>query len=206
MRINSWWNKASREILMKVLVITMLCSLLTACRTLFGEKNAPARSFTPEELLIGIEIFPTGWYTFPPIHPVGDALVTQESVCQGFGKTVNDEQVGSVAQCIYRQQNAEVAARVFEHVYLPRKRHKTPLDEWGFQSLTAQQTSFGCSEAPDGSGYLVCEWGSQYEEYIVTFSVQLVPDEVSLADMGSLVEAIDNRMSEYLALPVDDTE
>lgn len=191
---------------MKVLVITLLCSLLTACRALFGEKNAPARSFTPEELLIGIETFPAGWYTFPPILPIGDNLVTQESVCQGFGKTVNGEQVGSASQCVYRQQHAEGAARRFEHVYVSQTKQSLTLSSWTYQSKEAEQSLFWCANASDGSGFKVCEWGSQYEEYIITFKMRLVPGEVSLADMESLVEAIDNRISEYLALPVDDTE
>lgn len=200
MQIKSWLGNGSKNMTVSLVVIFItLVSFMTGCSVLV-QKEAPARDFPPEALLVDLEAFPEDWFSFEPVLPVGDDLVSHESVCQGFGKTVDGERVGSAAHCIYRKSNQDVAQRSFEHVYLTQTKLSLTVDNWTYSSVVTDQFLFWCANASDGSGNLRCEWGATYEEYIITFSMRLIPGGVSLADMEGIVEIIDFQMGSYLGL------
>ncbi|WP_448338105.1 hypothetical protein [Chloroflexus aurantiacus] len=106
---------------------------------------------------------------------------------------------------IYRHQSTGIARRTFDKVYLAMARSLDPVSEWTYQSPVAEQSRFGCGNMA-GSVGIFCEWGAQYEEYIVVFGVALPPGEVSLANIEQIedvVRAIDARMAEYLGKPLE---
>lgn len=192
--------------MVKMILAVFLLLLLTACGLKFGEKSTPERSFKPEDLLVGDEILPSPWNSSGLIFPTGVDLATNESISKGIGVTVNGVRSGRALQSVYRYLNEEIAARKFVYVYLSPTKQSLALDDWAYQSQVAKQTLVWCAESPDSSGYLVCEWGAQYEEYIITFQMRLVPGEATVEDMENIVRAIDLKVSEYLNLHIDSAE
>ncbi len=189
-----------------MMVLTTLVMLpLTACRLRFWEPLAPQRSFSPEDLLIDQEIVPPGWDLTEPTFPTGDTLCTTECATRGF--TVSDDE-GSIrygGHDVYRYRSAGIARRTFEKVYLSATRLQTSASGWTYQSPVAERSHFGCHRM-GGDARVICEWGAQYEEYIILFSVGMSSDEVSPANIQQIEEiirAIDARMAEYLGKPLE---
>lgn len=206
MQMNNRRFSWSEGKMVKMILATALLLMLTACELKFEKKSAPERFFKPEDLLVGEEILPSLWSSSGLVFPSGIDLATKESISEGFGITVNGERSGRALQSVYRYFNEEISARKFAHVYLSPTKQSLVLGNWTYQSQVAKQTHVWCAESPDGSGHLVCEWGAQYEEYIVTFQMRLVPGEATLEDMENVVRAIDLKVSKYLNLHIDSTE
>ena len=186
-----------------VLAITVTL-LLTACRFRFWEPLAPERSFTPEDLLIDQSIVPPGWELTEPAFPVGDTLCTTECATIGFKVTDDESSIEYGGHDVYRYLSTGIARRTFEKVYLAMARSLDPVSEWTYQSQIAEQSHFGCGNMAGNVG-VYCQWGGQYEEYIVVFGARVPPGEVSLANieqMEEVVRAIDERMAEYLGKPL----
>ena len=186
--------------------LTVLVMLpLTACRLRFWEPLAPQRSFAPEDLLIDQDIAPPGWELTDPTFPAGDTLCTTECATRGFTVSDNENPVRYGGHDVYRYRSTGIAQRTFEKVYLSATRLQTSLNGWTYQSQIAERSHFGCHNMAGNVG-LYCEWGAQYEEYIVVFGVALPPGEVSLANIEQIeeiVRAIDARMAEYLGKPLE---
>ena len=188
-----------------MLLVAMLC--LAACKVLFWEPRAPQRSFELEDLLIGQEVIPSVWKdSWGPLYQSGDDLCTTECVAIRFGVAGRESHIQAVHN-VYRYLSAGIARRTFEKVYLPSKVYLKAVDEWPYESTTAEQSHFGCYS--DGRSTPTCQWAGQYEEYIVVFWTRMTPGEVSLADIEKAVRAIDARMALYLnkaVTPTPDTE
>jgi len=192
-----WWT-------LGVIALT-IALLLTACG--FLEPRAPERTFTPGELLIDQGILPRGWKLTGPSFPAGDTLCTRESAWIGY--TVTDEQrsIRGGTHSVYRHQSVWIAHRTFDRVYLAMARSLDPVSEWKYQSQIAEQSHFGCDNTGGGVD-VYCEWGGQYEEYIVVFGARVAPGEVSSASIEQIeevVKAIDERMAEYLEKSSEET-
>lgn len=194
-----------------VLVITVTL-LLTACGVCrfweYWEPRAPERSFAPEDLLIDQSIVPPGWELTKPTFPVGDTLCTSECATIGFKVQVTDDEhsIQYGGHDVYRYRSAGIARRTFEKVYLSATRLQASASGWTYQSPVAEQSHFGCGNMAGNVG-VFCEWGGQYEEYIVVFGARVPPGEVSLANikqMEEVVRAIDARMAQYLGKPLKD--
>lgn len=187
-----------------VLLIMTVVPLLTACWCgfRFWEPLAPERTFTPEDLLIDQDIVPPGWELSNPFFPTGDTLCTTECASRGFKVTIADEySIRYGGHDVYRYRSTGIARRTFEIVYLSETTLHTSASGWTYQSPVADRWHFGCNEMA-GSVGVYCEWGGQYEEYIVLFGAALPPGEVSLANIKQIediVRAIDARMAEYLS-------
>ncbi len=182
---------------------TTVTLLMTSCGYRFWEPHAPERSFTPEDLLIDQEIVPPGWELTEPTFPAGDTLCTTECSTRGFTVSDDESLIRYGGHDVYRYLSAGIARRTFEKVYLATARSLDPVSEWTYQSPVAERSHFGCHRV-GGDARVICEWGAQYEEYIILFSVALSSDEVSLASMEQIeemVRAIDARMAEYLDKP-----
>jgi hypothetical protein len=191
------WSVLSMWKVRVTLLITMLC--FAACRVLFWEPRAPQRSFKLEDLLIGQEVIPSVWKdSWGPLYQSGDDLCTTECAAIRFGVAGRDPHIQAVHN-VYYYLSAGIARRTFKKVYLPSKERLKPVDEWTYESATAEQSHFGCYS--DGRSTPACQWAGQYEEYILVFWTRMTPGEVTLADIEKAVRAIDERMALYLQSP-----
>lgn len=181
--------------------------LLSACGYRFWQPRAPERSFTVEDLLIDQDMVPAGWELTDPLFPVGDTLCTTECATIGFKVTGDESSIEYGGQDVYRYHSAGIAHRTFERIYLSATRLQTSADGWMYQSPVAEQSHFGCGKMA-GNVEVYCEWGGQYEEYIVVFGARVPPGEVSLASIEQLeevVRTIDEKMALYLGKAVEST-
>jgi len=191
-----------------IVLTTTIMLFLTACGYRFWEPRAPQRSFTPEDLLIDQEIVPPGWELTKPLFPTGDDLCTTECATIGFKVTDDESSIEYGGHDVYRYLSAGIARRTFEKVYLSATRLQTSESAWTYQSPIAEQSHFGCGNMAGNVG-VYCQWGGQYEEYIVVFGVRVPPGEVSLANIRQIeevVRAIDERMAQYLDKPFEDSD
>ena len=175
--------------------------LLTACVYRFWEPRAPERSFTPEDLLIDLDIVPPGWGLTDPLFPTGDDLCTNECATIGFKVTDDASSIEYGRHDVYRYRSAGIARRTFEVVYLSATKLQASASRWTYQSPIAEQSHFGCDDMAGNVG-VYCQWGGQYEEYIVVFGARVPYGEVSLANieqMEGVIGAIDERMAFYLS-------
>ena len=188
----------SWKVMMVPLVgVSVLLLILSSCRP--WESSASERTFTTEELLINQSIVPASWDLTNPTFPTGDELCTDDSATIGY--TVDDDlAIQGGTHSVYRHQNARIASRTFEKVYLAMVRSFSPVDEWTYQSQTANLSYFGCHNMAGNVG-VYCKWGGQYEEYIMVLGMRLPPGEISLSDieqMEVIIRTVDMRMAEYL--------
>jgi len=188
-----------------ILLTAIVVLPLIACGCWLWEPRAPERSFTPEDLLIDKSIVPPGWELTDPSFPTGDTLVTTESATIGVKATDDESSIKYGGHDVYRHQSTGSARRRFDEVYLATARSLDSVSEWMYQSPVAERSHFGCHNMAGNVG-VYCEWGAQYEEYIVVFGARLPPGEVSLANIEQIeeiVRAIDARMAEYLDKPLE---
>lgn len=198
------WLKWRLRLMILVATATLL---LSACGYRFWEPRAPERSFTVEDLLIDQDIVPPGWELTDPLFPVGDTLCTTECATIGFKVTDDESSIEYGGHDAYRYRSAGIARRTFEKMYLSATRLQTSASGWTYQSPVAEQSHFGCGNMAGNVG-VYCEWGGQYEEYIVVFGVTVPPGEVSLANIEQVEEmarAIDEKMALCLGKAVGST-
>jgi hypothetical protein len=190
-----------------MVLVTTVTLLLTACEYRFWEPRAPERSFTPEDLLIDQDIVPHDWKLTFPLFPTGDDLCTSECATIGFKATDDASSIEYGGHSVYRYLSTGIARRTFKVVYLSATKLQASVSGWTYQSPVAEQSHFGCGNMAGNVG-VYCEWGGQYEEYIVVFGARVPPGEVSMANIKQIeesVRAIDARMAQYLEKPSEDS-
>jgi hypothetical protein len=192
-----------------MMVTATVTLLLAACVHRFWEPRAPERSFTPQDLLIDQEIVPPGWELTEALFPTGDDLCTTECATIGFEVADDESWIEYGGHDVYRYRSTGIARRTFAKVYLSATRLQASASGWTYRSSVAEQSHFGCGNMAGNVG-VYCEWGAQYEEYIVVFGARVPPGEASLAgieQMEEVVRAIEARMAQYLSkLPEDSNE
>jgi hypothetical protein len=197
-------KQRSWKIVLVILIVAVML-LLIACGCRFWEPRAPERSFTPEDLLIDEDIVPLGWELTDPTFPAGDTLCTTECATRGFTVSDDESSIRYGGHDVYRYRSTGIARRTFEKVYLSATRLQDSASGWTYQSSIAERSHFGCHRM-GGDARIICEWGAQYEEYIILFSVAMSSDEVypaSIEQIEEIVRAIDARMAEYLGKPLE---
>ena len=168
----------------------------SACRIRIREPLAPERSFKIEELLLEQYAIPSTWETSEPFFPQGDDLCGTDCIAYQF-KEANTEGPGLAEHIIYKYPSTAHASRTFEKIYLPKNRSLKPNQAWQYQSPITSLEHFGCIEYPEPTG-LICEWGGQYDEYIVVFRTRINSNEMMLENMEEIVKSIDSHMANYL--------
>jgi hypothetical protein len=190
------------------ILLAAAATVLTACGWYsFWESRAPERSFMPEDLLIDQDIVPSGWELTGPHFPTGDDLCTRQCATIGFKAAGDQSSIEYGGHDVYGYLSTGIARRTFDHVYLRKAAYLHSQDEWTYLSPLAEQSYFGCGNMAGNVG-VYCQWGGQYEEYIVVFGARVPPGEVTLENielMEQMVRAIDDRMAQYLGKPVDDS-
>jgi hypothetical protein len=108
--------------------------------------------------------------------------------------TANHER-GMATHRVARFRSVSEARRIYRR-YFSTPLGRTP-SNWGYENTMADKASIGCYDY-EGRDLPVCEWAGQYEEYVVSFIVWLVPGSVSLENVEDVVRAIDARMIQHL--------
>lgn len=174
-----------------VLTVTAML-LLSACT------QAPERSFTTMELLIGLSDMPKGWQVSDGPDRAED-YISREDASGIVFVAQTDSPRRTASHRVYRYDSSVQAKRVYERLVLPTEAGECP-PTWVYQSPVAEQSHFVCYDY-EGRELPVCTWSGRYEEYIVVFHSWLIPDWMSLNDVERVVRAIDERMAQYLEKP-----
>lgn len=179
--------KRSVNLILLILSGMLLLSTVCCCGP-----RAPKRDFTTEVLLLDETVFPTKT-TAGPITSNPDRHGARESL----GRSIYHPS-GLAGHDIYRYTSARGAAREFERQMdlSFRGGDWTVPAEIAYQSPTADQFYLACGT----SGNIpMCRVIAQYEEYFVRLNVHMRPTFMTYADLESVLQAMDDRMTYYLA-------
>lgn len=166
----------------------------------WGESEAPQRSFTPGDLLVGLDSFPTEWQRFEPYVPSGDDLCTTECAAVQYTMAEANSPGPLATQSVYRYLSTRIAQRTFDKVFLAQERSLEAVSSWTFKSSVADQAHFGCRTMAGNVGQ-VCVWGGRYEEFIVVFRTQIGVADMSLSALEAIVRATDAMVASHLGHP-----
>lgn len=113
----------------------------------------------------------------------------------GFLSDLYPESFG-VSEEVYRFHTTKSAQSDFE----AEKNILTQLisaapDEWRFQSQTADESYFVCTEYPNITS---CTWLVRYDRIVVEFRAALIADRFRLSDMEHLARIIDEKASKIV--------
>jgi len=188
-KMKSEYEKRRKEMLLGLILAVGFLLLLSCARELQG------RPFTTADLLVGSSEMPQGWRIASMSNEanayIGETAI--EAAAITFS-TANHER-GMATQRVARFRSVNEARRIYGR-YFSTPLGRTP-SNWGYENAMADQASIGCYDY-EGRNLPVCEWAGQYEEYVVSFIVWLVPGSVSLEDVENVVRTIDARMIQYL--------
>lgn len=196
--------------------VAALCLLTCAGCMLLGNalrQTPPKRDFEIEELFIDISAFPSGWEA----DPAGPQVDTGQAPLGGGPMSIQRREFffyaeGTVKgksvlarEKIYRMASVKVAAQEFERqmtLWFPKGEYWTPWNrptELVFESSIADQSHVSCAYDTAPPVFIEeCNFLGQYEEYLVWFSTDMSPDYMTYEDLGHVLQAIDERMVQYL--------
>ena len=210
---------SGRVVLVFVGTVFALCLLACAGCVLLGyasRETPPERDFETDQLFINVSDFPSGWSADPagPHEDTGQAplgggsMSVQRWVLYFYAAgTVKGKSVRAYEQ-IYRMASIEIAAKEFERqmaAWFPTGKYWTPWEsptEVIFESSIAEQSHLACAydTAPPVS-IEECSFLGQYEEYLVWFSTDMSSDFMTYKDLEHVLQAIEDRMAQYLGAP-----
>lgn len=189
---------------------TLGCAgLLFACLVLtffsvaiYGRQKTRAQPVDMYDLMVDVSTFPQGWYigSGPSHPPQGKHLrgETESLFLQFIGLC------GRAMHVVCRYHN-DLQATVSFHVeneFPKREAVLTPWaipHGWSYESQVADRFKFACTELAILSRFEDCTAVAQYDEYISVFSAHMSPEYMTLEDLESILQAIDQRMALYLA-------
>jgi hypothetical protein len=115
---------------------------------------------------------------------------------------------GGAYEKIYRMASMAVATREFERqieVWFPTRGYWSSWErpaEVAYESSVADRFRVACAHDTARSNLAQkCHFIGQYEEYLVWFSTDMSPDYMTYEDLEHVLQAIDERMAQYLGDP-----
>jgi hypothetical protein len=144
-------------------------------------------------LLINDEPLPPGWlYSDGPIGVGLDEDRSTDSVRISFYSDIYPDTFG-VIQNIYRFKSVQRAKDDYaDEAFYYRTRNYYNPQEWGFESLTADESRIFCRNDSVISG---CVWIARYDCIVIEFTGWLIPGRMTLVDMENIVYEIDEKVS-----------
>jgi hypothetical protein len=157
---------------------------------------------------------PSGWTLDRIIQSINDNEGQGSGASAGFSAE-SPPYYARALESLYRYDSSGKVARHydrFEQTYFNDDSiyRTTPWDVpvgFSFSSSTATKWRFGCAGSnfnigpQDGTTSTICNYLAQYDEFLVFFTVTIQIDDQSFlttSELVSLVEAIDQKISDYL--------
>lgn len=180
------------------ILCSLICGLMYCC---CPPRHPPERDFEIEELLLDVSAFPVGWSAdaegprAPAKAPLGGLKSIERTELFFYVRG------GGAVEEIHRFQSTGDAIQEFERqlgIAFFVGKYDTP---WiiplalPYQSPIADQFHFACSEQGSIS---MCRMIGRYEEYLVKFNTHMSPDFMTYEDLECVLQAIDERMAQYL--------
>lgn len=165
-------------------------------------EGAPDRDVSLERLLLDVSSFPVGW-KYDPSGPDAPA-----------GSPFNDNRPNGALEVFFYGHNSNAvqevdrfactrgAYREYSEGKARYPQPSVPADGWSaanelpYQSPVADQFYLTCGYERANT---MCRALWQYQEYYVLFSLRLQPDLMSYADLERILQAVDDRLAQYLA-------
>lgn len=194
-------------------VIVLLASML------FGCGSAPQRAFSDSDLLIDSSVMPDGWSFGEVLANVHDSEGQESGASVGFFAE-SPPLVARALEHVYCYSSSRTASRHYnrfeatyfndDSIYRTSPWQVPP--GFTFSSASADQWRFGCAGSnfsigpQSGTSSVICDYLAQHDEFLVFFGVTIEIDDQSfmtLAELATVIEAIDQKMSEHLGQASD---
>lgn len=185
----------------------LLVFLLSGCA------RAPERDFSDQDLLVGVSVMPENWALLD-VYTLDNEEGEKSGADITFYKTDTLYLVRG-GQTVYRYSSVRRAAwhyRRLEDVHFsennPRYTPWTVPEGFVFISSTVDQWRFECADStfsptPEfGKVSTICQYWAQYDEFLIYVTLKTRVDEqvmISMDDVYRYLEAVDQRMTQYLA-------
>jgi len=183
--------------------------LLLACLVLtffsiaiYGRQKTRAQPVDMYDLMVDVSTFPQGWYIESgPSHPPQGKYLRGETESL-FLQFIGLEGGATHVVCRYNNDLQATVSFYVDNEFLKREAVVTPWSiphGWSYESQVADRFKFACAELVILSRFRNCTAVAQYDEYVSVFSTRMSPEYMTLEDLESILDAIDERMALYLA-------
>jgi hypothetical protein len=155
---------------------------------------APKRTFTPTDLLIGLNDVPSGWSVLFGPEKVGDdsRSFNSSEIAFSSGKQLDR---WDFKQSVFRYSSIEGAKMDYsDAITFPGE---TNIKGWTFSSSIADEQKISCFTYSNVD-IPVCRWQARYQEFVVEVIAWIYPCYLSIEEMQNLVNAIDLKFTNYI--------
>jgi len=155
---------------------------------------APRRSFTASDLLVKEEELPMGWASPSGAKPETDNRRPGNSMHINLYKLPEAERA-DITQLSAIYPSVEGAKVHFsEDIQFPGE---TDIEGWSFTSDIADEQQFSCYTYSN-LNYPICRWLARYQEIYIQVIGRLEPERVTLEEMQTVIQTIDENVAKKL--------
>jgi hypothetical protein len=151
----------------------------------------------PINLLVSLDDFPKGWQERGIPEPEPDKFELDWGEENIFVRFQPNDKQGFATHYIFKFRNKAASNyglfRIKQQGFLFPASRKPP-EGWKYRSLSADDWSFGCTDEK------VCTAIGRYDEFISVFITSIDPNYMTLDDLESVLETIDEKISENLEI------
>lgn len=149
------------------------------------------------DLLISENDLPTtSWSVSGPSNVVIDRERSDDLIWIGFFSDLYPTYLGTIQQ-VFRYQSIQEAERDYNYSVNYYRDSYFP-DGWTFQSEVANESYIGCEQVSPNVSFPMCYWIARYDCIVIEFSPWLISDRMTLDDMETIVNEIDQKASELI--------
>lgn len=182
-------------------VIGFCLASLGACSP---QPEPPQRCFAIEQLFVDAAAFPPGWIIdpegpFTPAQaPFGGVRSLERPTLMFYAETG-----GLATEQIQRYRTASMASEEFERWLISDFREEEFGVPWfvprevSYDHLVPDRFHLACNTAE--ARIPMCRFLGQYEEYVIRFNTHMSPESMTYGDFERVLQAIDERMAQYLS-------
>ncbi len=192
-------DKITAHIGFRILFLGLFILMFSACTV--DRDFKIDRYFSLVDLLISEPDMPSGWSVEHPNPANKDAnFHAKEGVAIIF--LANTEVRKASAHDVYRYKDEKQASKYFERYFFRSVIGSGEFipQEWNPPNISTDEQTMKCKWArvyTESEQYLLCEWAGRYEEYIVSFQAWILPEMMTMDEMGFIVDKIDSIMVKH---------
>lgn len=173
-------------------VVAFVMSMALSSCALFGIV-APKRAFRTIDLLLDQSELQPGLIVDYKANKSPWSQGTDDSAAIQLLFT-NNRQDGNIQQAVYRYHYIDSAKSKYKD-FATRPGQKP--NGWTYHSLAANEADMNCYTW-EGESIMRCAWTARYDEFLVEFNADLVPNRFSIQDFERAVRLIDAKMVKNL--------